>query len=185
MIINGFILLIVIMGGVYYLLTRQTTTPTTQILTPPTNGTSDTGGIIQPPNRPTSTPPSTGSSKGDKLDIPTKGGTVTVNNFYKNPQTYIMNKDNDAMLKDDPNYQIEYFPQGNGWLISIIDGEPKEVRLIAEQKLLEILGIPKEEACEFNIMLAVSKDISQNLAGPNYGLSWCPNGLKMGSNVPW
>lgn len=183
-IINAFILIIVIICGVYFFLTKQTTPPHTQVMTPPVMGT--TGVIKQPEVKATTTPTNESMSNTDKITIPTNSGNVIVKNFYNNPQTYVFDKEKDALIKDHPDYQIQYLTQGNGFLISIINGkEPKNTRADAEKELLNILQITKSDACKLTMTVAVSKDISQNLAGPNYGLSWCPNGLPMGSNVSW
>lgn len=92
----------------------------------------------------------TGSASNDipdekQLNI---NGT-NINNFY--PKAKYINKQNDALIVDNPDYQIVYLAPFNKFLISIKSSDFNSVLVKAEQSFLDKLKVDKETACRLPV----------------------------------
>jgi hypothetical protein len=112
----------------------------------------------------------------EKLIIHTKSGDVPVTNFYQNPQIEIFDKDKDAIIKNDPNYQIMYYGKYQSFFISLLGGNLHAARKISEREFLKILNITKNQACKLPVSVSVPHFVNHNASGTDYGLSFCPDG---------
>jgi len=176
-----FFIAICIVGYFYF-----TKNPTEQ--TPTTPNTTTTGGVgIVTPSIPTQTEQGTTTEEGKyssaKIDIKTTSGTVSVLNFYKNPQTRIIDPQGDADITETENYTTIFFPKFESFLITIEDGDIRKVRTEAEADFIKKLGITQEQACSLLVSVSVSRFADENAAGQDYGLSFCPNGIPMPANT--
>ena len=70
-----------------------------------------------------------------------------------------------------------YYTADQGFVISIEDVDVVSARSAVESNLISLLGISAEDACKLNVSLSVPRDVSTDLAGTNYRLSFCPNGV--------
>jgi len=115
--------------------------------------------------------------KTDSVTVPAQQGQqVEIKNPYENAVRVI--DSHNVVLTEKPAYQILYFhyPDGESFLISILNPDLENTRQTAESELISKLGISKEQACNLNVSVSVSKDASVKAAGQNYGLSFCPDG---------
>ena len=127
--------------------------------------------IQSPPPQTTFTEP-TGSD--EKMTLSTVNGDIKINNLYKNPVATLYH--NGVLFQQTPDFEMSFYPDDQGFIISLLNPDLQKARNEAEKAFLETLGISKEQACLLKISLGVTADISEKAAGQNYGLSFCPNG---------
>ncbi len=85
---------------------------------------------------------------------------------------------NDFIIKNERDYQLLYFSKEEAFSIIVTGMEDLRVaRQNAEEEFLVRTGLSREEACKLNVDLRVPADVNFQLAGKNYGLSFCPNGI--------
>lgn len=155
----------------------EQTTPTPSVTTPsPTTSLPPTSPLVTPsPTTPSIAPANT--TEEETLVIGTPSGPVRINNVliypdYKPPQDW------GVAVRRTGRYDILFFNKEKEWfLISLYDSDVSAARRDAEQEFLNILGITEGDACKLHVELGVSKDASFDLAGSDYGLSFCPNGI--------
>jgi len=110
--------------------------------------------------------------QGPTTTISTPRGNVEVKDFTRNPVERV----GDVLaLEENKDFSIVYFSEGNSFLITLNSQPVQEARNKAETALLDHLGIGKGEACNLNVSLTVPYDVDPNLAGKDYGLSFCVN----------
>ena len=110
---------------------------------------------------------------GPTITVPAKGGDMQVSDFTKNPQAVFGDT---TVIAQNGNYSIVYFSVDQSFLITILAEPFNQNRTLAEQELLKHLGIAELDACKLTVSLGVPANVSEALAGKNYGLSFCPNG---------
>ncbi|MDE2311529.1 MAG: hypothetical protein KGJ93_00360 [Patescibacteria group bacterium] len=108
------------------------------------------------------------------LNVPAQGGSIPVQDFTKHPVAALNGTDVIAQNND---YSIVYFTKEQSFLITILSQPAAAVRQAAEQELLRQLQIREADACRLNVSLTVPAAVDANLAGKDYGLSFCPSGL--------
>jgi hypothetical protein len=128
----------------------------------------------QPSSSPNSTPTSTAAT----LIIPVPGGTVPVNNITQNP---VQQADDTVLFAQTSQYSIIYYTQEQTFSITINAQPVQAARDAAEAALLQKLGITKTQACSLTVTTYVPYDVDQNLAGQDYGLSFCQSGKAFGN----
>ena len=133
----------------------------------------------QPP--PVRHPPTT--VNGGTLSIPSSSGEISVKDFYKNPQTQVFDAENDAVVKDDPNFKIVYYSMTHSFVITLLGDDLQTDRDAAEQYFLAALNITKDQACQLSVSLGTIISVSANAAGIEFGLSFCPNGQPVPTNA--
>ena len=110
----------------------------------------------------------------EKMIITTNKGEIKTNNLYKNPIESL--DKNGVLFEERDNFHSSFFPQDQGFLITVLDTDIEKGRREAEENFLQELGITKDEACKLKVDLGVPSFVNKDIAGQNYGLSFCPNG---------
>lgn len=90
---------------------------------------------------------------------------------FQSPQ--IINRQGDVRLFTSETYDIVYYPTKNKYHISIIGFPFSDVRLKAEQRLLEITKVGPETACQLDVLITTPYFANPNEAGKEYDLSFC------------
>ncbi len=112
------------------------------------------------------------TANSNTVAISTPKGAVVVNNFTQN----VLSKTESSMTIADTNdYQIVYFQKEGSFLITLASQPATSARIKAETAFLSILNINKEQACKLTVALKIPYSVDENLAGPDYGLSFCPH----------
>ncbi|TSC79094.1 MAG: glycoside hydrolase family protein [Parcubacteria group bacterium Gr01-1014_29] len=113
--------------------------------------------------------------EGDAIDVSTApSGMLSVTNFYKTADKILLY--GDVLIRETPDYMIQYTRFDSSFLISIIGGNPHLARALAESDFTDILGISQQDACKLKITIAVSRDVSEKLSKRYYRPSFCPDG---------
>jgi len=116
----------------------------------------------------------TPSSSDKDIHLQTSGGEVIINNIYKNAiNTY---SDGGVSFKDNNDYYIAYYPQDQGFIVTIENPDIQTARQKAEADFVQTLGITQAQACQLRVSLGVPVSVNEQASGGNYGLSFCPNG---------
>jgi uncharacterized protein len=117
----------------------------------------------------------------ESLVIQTRSGDVVVYNFFIYRETKLLGENEyaKAVIRDTPEYSIQYTILDQRFLISLNGGNVREARAQGERVLAEKLRIPPAEMCKLTVAVAVSEDVDWNAAGHDYGLSFCSNGKPM------
>jgi len=110
----------------------------------------------------------------DRFDVETKDGAVSIVNIYK--KSVADASFNGVIFKDNNLYYIAYYPNPEGFIITINNSDIERARAAAEKDFIETLKISKSDACKLNISLAVPMSVRESIAGQNFGLSFCPDG---------
>jgi hypothetical protein len=76
-------------------------------------------------------------------------------------------------------FQILYFPQNFGILISLLTEPIGTVRLTAESALRAKLGLSDSQLCKLIIDVGTTADVNSTYAGRNLGLSFCPGSVTL------
>lgn len=156
-----FFIVIIIGVGIYFFLARE-------------NGNDiekQKGEILYPLSQDTPIPQTIPTT--DVITLQNTNGEVTMRNFLRNATPLGSN----FLLFKNKDFSITYFRRGNAFLIGI-DNEPiREVRTQAENTLIGILGIQQQEACKLFVTVALPNWLSPELAGKDYHLSFCPDGI--------
>jgi len=152
--------------------TSETTTTTEPIIEQPKEMQDDTtvssGTEIEKPEVPFIKP------ETERFDIKTNAGVVSIVNVYK--KSVGDGGFNGTIFKDNDLYFMAYYPSPEGFIISIRSANAEKIRMVAEKDFIETLKISKTDACKLNVSLSVPMSIDENLAGQDFGLSFCPNG---------
>jgi hypothetical protein len=112
-------------------------------------------------------------AKKPNLQIPNDKETININNVYKNPIEKL-SQNGVAFVKNN-DYYMAFYPQDNGFLLSINSSDVVSAERKLESDFLKQLGINKEQACELKVSITVPYDVSDKYSGIVYGLSFCPN----------
>ena len=103
-----------------------------------------------------------------------KGEAVTVKNFYEHP---IERFGEDAVVARSDEYEIVYYAKDKSFIVVIRNKPAQNARDAAEQAFLRALDISQKEACKLSVQLSVMGSVDLDLAGKDYGLSFCPHGI--------
>lgn len=114
-------------------------------------------------------------SKDDpKMKITANGADLEVNNVFRYPIKDL--SDGGVTFTENDNFISSFYPEDQGFIITITNPNIQQGREEAEQNFLFYLGITKEQACKLRVDLGVPAFVNGPAAGKNYGLSFCPNG---------
>jgi hypothetical protein len=115
------------------------------------------------------------NTTNSKLNISTPTGEVQVSNITQNP----VEKSTDAVaIAETSDYEIIYYSKDQAFLITLLSQPAQQARDKAEDALLKHLDIGIGDACKLTVSLTVPFDVDPDLAGKDYGLSFCPKGLR-------
>ncbi len=117
--------------------------------------------------------PSNSTSTSLTLVIPVSGGAIPVSNITQNP---VQQVEDTVVFAKTSQYTIVYFQKEQTFSISIDSAPVQVARDAAESALLQKLGINKNQACSLTVSTYVPFSVDENLAGQDYGLSFCPSG---------
>lgn len=113
------------------------------------------------------------------MSLSTTQGEIKTNNLYQNP-VQIFAPDNIAMTEvlfgKNDDFSTSFFPQDQGFLITLLNSDLEKARTEAEGYFLQKLNITQSQACALKVTLNTPAFINQKAAGTNFGLSFCPNG---------
>lgn len=165
LIIGGILLIVLlIIGGVVYVLLPKET-PDPQTNTDPFGALG--GGTRVPP---------------DMIRVTlSDGSTADVPDFTKTGQPEGASAVNGYQVGggDDEAFQILYYPEDNGFLISLLSEPLGENRLRAEDVLRGRLQLTDAELCKLNAQVATSITVNETYAGQNLGLSFCAGAVRL------
>ncbi|MCK9351308.1 MAG: hypothetical protein WCT49_00150 [Candidatus Paceibacterota bacterium] len=147
------------------------------------NGSTPKPAAAKPDETSTSTAPKKAESPENIKVTTMEGETLSMKNFYLSPYTRIIDKDNDAVVKEGVNYSFMFYAKYQSFYISLEGGDLYITREEAEQAFLDKLEITKEDACKLYVALTVPFTVSEKAAGTDYHLSFCPNGIPLPKNL--
>lgn len=162
--IGGIILILLIIGGlVYFLMPKASPEPSTNEDPFGALG----GGTRVPPNM-------------IRVTL-TDGSTADVPDFTQEAQPEGASAVNGYQVggSDDDAFQILYYPEDNGFLVSLLAEPLGENRLRAENALRGKLQLTDEALCKLNAHVATSIHVNETYAGQNLGLSFCPGAVRL------
>jgi hypothetical protein len=105
------------------------------------------------------------------LQIQTEKGKITINNIYKNPIEQLSK--NGVTFAKNTDYYMAFYPQDDGFLISINNSEVISAERKAEDAFLKQLGVTKDQACQLKVSITVPASVSEKYSGGVYGFSFC------------
>jgi|GEM_PF-1614553 len=105
------------------------------------------------------------------------GKRVFVRDFMQDDDTVVYTNDTVILGQEEGldgiQYQIFYFPEDGSITVSLLS-EPLHIsRQLAEQELIDSLGIARKYLCGFDIWITVPGFVSEAYSGRNLGLSFC------------
>lgn len=109
-----------------------------------------------------------------KIRIPTAGNDVYINDVYANPVALLPL--NGVVFAETNQYSMYYYPFDQSFAITLFDSDLSTAQEIAERVFLENLGIDARHACKLKATISVPFAVNENVAGPQYGLSFCGGG---------
>ncbi len=116
--------------------------------------------------------------EGATISVQTTQGSLPINNIKTTPEAKKLSPQ-DTLAQSTSDYDIVYFDFGTkdrSFLIDIKGADITSARIKAEAAFLQLLNITQNQACSLNVSLRVSSFANDNLAGQEFGLSFCPNG---------
>lgn len=102
--------------------------------------------------------PATQTPSTPRTDLPEK---------LPSQQEFIKNPNQGFVIDYDPNYNL--------YIISILTPEFDKMRSLAEQALVEKLGIPQSRACELNVSISTPHYVNPNQIETYDTFSFCSN----------
>jgi hypothetical protein len=133
----------------------------------------------QPQNNTTFPMGGTGTSSQNSTTLGvvlTDGSRVQVPDFTKQNQPAYANATDGYVAAGSVNgdFSIEYFPDGSYFDI-LLNKEPLgETRKKAEAALRAQLNLTNAQLCKLNTQVVTTRDVNEQFAGSNLGLSFCP-----------
>src|SRR3989339_510366 len=89
------------------------------------------------PSFPISTSFPTPSPNEDKMPINTAQGAVEINNLYKNPDK-TLSQSGVGFIRN-PDYYMSYYPEDQGFIITILNPNIEQSRIDAEKSFLQFI----------------------------------------------
>lgn len=120
------------------------------------------------------------NNSSSRQDKPLQIGEVSVKDIYASP-VELAGKEDVVVARSD-HYEIIYYGKDESFVIAIKNKPVQNARDAAEQALLDALGITPQEACKLSVQLSVLGSVDLELAGQNYGLSFCPDGKPLNAS---
>lgn len=107
-----------------------------------------------------------------KIELQGKNGeSIYINDIYSKTDERLT--ENGILFIDLQSYQVAYYPENQGFLITILKADVKGTLEDAERYLLQTLGLTQEEACNLYITGSVPYSINPELAGYQLLLPSC------------
>jgi hypothetical protein len=96
---------------------------------------------------------------------------IEMNNFYISPIK--VNRENDAVIFSNDSFHILYLYKYQKFQISILATPFSQIRLEAENKLLDILGIDKTMVCRLNVEISTPYWVNPDYSDAIYKPTFC------------
>lgn len=109
--------------------------------------------------------------ESDRIEIKTSGGIVSVKNPYKNAVESL--PQGGVAFKVSADYYMAYYPEDQGFIITLADPDLKTALQKAGGDFLKSLDINREQACLLKVSVTVPFSVSEKFAGGIYSLSFC------------
>lgn len=107
------------------------------------------------------------------IPISTPAGEVKVKDFTK---TAVESTKDSMLAEKNQGFNIVYFKQDQAFAITLLTEPLAQNRDLAEQAFIKMLNISETDACRLKVSLSIPYDVSAQLSGTDYGLSFCPTG---------
>lgn len=117
----------------------------------------------------------------NKIQEDIKNGTVPVKPSVLPTAKVVDTYPPGLSISQVPDYQTVYIPETNEFHILLFLFPLADTRVRAQQYFLQKLGVTEQEACMLQVVVAVTPDVSESLAGKNLGLSFCPESTDLSS----
>ena len=123
--------------------------------------------------------------QGSTIPVRTRSGnTVPVRDFRSDPLVASFNDHNNDpryiyyILRDTDSpatasYEIQYTSSDGGIIVSLRKEPLRNTRLVAEESLVQHLGVSREKLCDLAISVVVARDVNEFHAGRQLGVSSC------------
>ncbi|GEM_PF-1241155 len=119
-------------------------------------------------------PPAQSLPSAGAINIPTPSGPVQARDFTKTP---IQQLGDSMLIAKTLDFEIVYFTKEQTFLVTVESQPVQKARDLAEQAFLDHLKIREADACRLQVSLFVPYNLSPDLSGKDYGLSFCPTGV--------
>ncbi len=147
----------------------------------------ESGPIVQyPPMQQGSSAP--GQPATEKtLPVKSVSGTMLVRDFMSDPGVWLSADETYVVVHGSPSatstqegvpYEIVYFPEDKGIIVSLLEEPLGEVRRDATDKLSAKLGISNAEICFLVAQVTVPRGVNDFYLGTNLGFPGCPGATK-------
>ena len=162
------ILLCVVLAITYVVRTTMVTGPIVATSTDPF------GSIIDPGATP-------GGTEASLPIVLRDGSTISIPDFTKDTQPEWASADAGYQVvgNEDAPYQVIYFPDGSGFLVSLLQEPLGQSRLDAETALRQKLRLTNDELCKLSSEVGTTISVNETYAGRELGLSFCPGSVKL------
>ena len=182
------ILLATLIGGAVLFLGNMGTQPGGENTGPWVTNTTGTTNV-------TPTEPTTGGQGGTSPTVPSetttittaRGTTLAVNDFTKDPNVvadpsnpgnyYFAGKS--TVENPYPPFSVLYVGTDNSITIALLEEPLNQNRILAEELVLQRLGITKEKACSLRYQVSVPYWVNEFYIGKNLGFSFCPGAIAL------
>lgn len=111
----------------------------------------------------------------------TDGSTAVIPDFSTTEQPEAASATNGYQVAgaSDSTFQIVYFPEDSGFIVTL-NAEPLgEARRAAEDALRARLGLSDTELCKLRADVGTTYSVNATYAGKNLGLSFCPGAVTL------
>lgn len=122
------------------------------------------------------------SSSGNVLELQLRDGSqIAIPDFTKENQPPTANAESGYQVagSNTSDFQILFYPQNSGILISLLAEPLGAVRLAAEDALRAKLGLSDSQLCRLTVDVMTPGDVNFTYAGRNLGLSFCPGAVTL------
>jgi hypothetical protein len=85
----------------------------------------------------------------------------------------VINPQGDTVIYEDADMQIEFIPQRNQYLISVLGSPFGVVRTKAEVKILEVTKLTQDQICGYDVVVTTPRFANPDFSGQSFGLSFC------------
>ncbi|PIW36994.1 MAG: hypothetical protein COW24_02420 [Candidatus Kerfeldbacteria bacterium CG15_BIG_FIL_POST_REV_8_21_14_020_45_12] len=109
--------------------------------------------------------------QADRLVLQGSDGDVSIADIYKLTSDRL--PENTIIFLKDPDFEVMYSPETQGFAITALARDLKSVASRAESKLVQTLDISTEQACTLDIWISVPYSINPDLSGRQYKLPSC------------
>jgi len=85
----------------------------------------------------------------------------------------VLNQSQDRSIASNSRFEIQYLPEFDSFLISVLAAPFESTRITAEKVFLQQLALSQEQACKLQVVVATPYFANPAEAGTDYPLSFC------------